>query len=400
MNERLPRWLVTAICTLGVALLGGALPAAAAPPGCAELRAPDDDGIGGTGFGDEAFGDEGLGGTGHTSDPNGGDGMGGTGIYGVLTSTRPLCVNGLRLHAHESTQVSQQGQSASLASLGVGQVVWVEAQASDGQLVARSIEAIEAVRGPVESLSPADGRLRVAGIEVELPALEGGLSDSLGLEVGDPVAVSGLWRDDERLLATRIERRDASTPHVAARLDLRRRGEHLSWLALEGFAAPGAESGTLRLYGLDWRAPAGAAVEAGARVWLRGARLGADRVRPERIERPPAVPPRSLPRPAPRPPGRPDFDRPSRPERIERPPHGRPGGAGGSDRPDRPRALTAGARRGSAQSGAVVARRASGRPGHSPRSELRTNSRYSATSGRSARLSSSSTARLRGRPLR
>ena len=315
-RRALAAWMLCA-----AALAGGAfaepLPCPATPTG------GEEDGIGGTGFGDE----DGIGGTGFGDE----DGIGGTGIYGVITGLGSVCVNGLHVGYDEEVEVLRDGAPVEAAALGVGQVVWLVAQPDGDRLVTGHIEIRTALRGPVSGVSAA-GRVRVAGVEVELA--NGSAAGPLA--VGESVELSGLWKQDGGLLATRVDRlaRDVE-PRVMPRLDLARRARDLARLAVEGLVATGSEAGRPSLHGLALAAPPADLPRAGERIWLRGRLTPAGRLAVDRVQRPgprPAPrPPRPTPPPKPpdmvddtppEPPPRPKpapAPRPVRPERIERP---------------------------------------------------------------------------------
>lgn len=351
-----------ALVALALCLMAGAVasPASAGGPCASTVSTDPDSGVGGTGLIDP---DDGIGGTG-LIDPD--DGIGGTGVLGTVTGFASLCVNGLEIHYAASVPVLVDGVGASSADLAIGQVVWVIAEQEEEKMVARAIEVLSALVGPIEALDLDVGSLRVAGEEVDLLLGVRLLEDQGGkdaMRVGDRVAVSGLRRSDGRLLATRVEpaadRADGARELTLAAL--LERAPRVERVVAQGYAEPVAE-GT-RLAGLDFRieGPRPARderIRAAGRVFdgaVRAARWQPDRpIRPERpeplappsvipMDRPPTSdlpgppdkplpPPRPEPVPAPLPPERPEIierpDRPERvtpPERIERPDVVRPG---------------------------------------------------------------------------
>ena len=134
------------------------------------------------------------------------------------------------------------------------------------------------------------------------------------LRVGRIVAVSGLWRDGDRVVATRIAPAPADTSHVGPRLaDLLSRPGRVTRLSIEGYVSARSDLG-LRIGGLEVATAGRPDVTPGQRVRAIG------RLTPERvlqIERParPEVP--QPPVTQPQPPKRPDS--PERPPRIDRP---------------------------------------------------------------------------------
>lgn len=103
------------------------------------------------------------------------------------------------------------------ARIPVGTVVEIAAERQAGRLVAREVDAIFALQGPVQRVDPGLGRLTVMNTEVVLEpgavVPPGGLAS---IRPGQRVAVSGIWRD-EALIASRIDyRTQKSTQPVTA----------------------------------------------------------------------------------------------------------------------------------------------------------------------------------------
>jgi hypothetical protein len=283
---RRPRRTIVALALLA-ALVGGASPAAAdgrcrdparSTSGAGPSHEPEG-GIGGTGLGGD---DSGIGGTGIRGDE---DGIGGTGIFGTVTRVGGLCVNGLPIETGDELQVWFSGAPGATADLAVGQVVWVEATERSGRLEARKISIVSAVVGPVTAVEPGVGLIEVSGWVVAVPeaaivfgaraGLEAGLSP---FAMGEVVAVYGLRRPDGRVIASRIDR--ARGLAAQARLEepslerLLRASPQVRSLSVEGYLEPLGAGARFRIDGLDVDAAdvtrAGALLEAGARVWLRG----------------------------------------------------------------------------------------------------------------------------------
>jgi hypothetical protein len=272
-----------------------------------------------------------MGGTGIRAD----GGIGGTGIQaasdvgliGVITAFGSICVDGVEVHYDTATPVTSDGGNASPSALALGQLVAVRASANGAQVQARDIQILHAVVGRPSAFDPASGTLDVAGQRVRVDpstVLAGAAPADL---VGENVRVSGLWRADGSLAATRIERAAADVPpRVGARdwpdLGTRR-------LVVEGYVAE-LGAGTVRVGGLSFGADARVAreLERDQRVRITGrverdGRRVIERVdlqRPERPERSGRL-------------ERPDSDnrgsgRADRPDRVERPDRG--------ERPERP----------------------------------------------------------------
>jgi hypothetical protein len=320
------------ILVLLLALVAAAGAQAACEPG----------GMGGTGI----RSDGGIGGTGIRAEAD-------VGIIGVITGFGSICVNGIEVAYDSSTPVSTDGNAASPSALALGQLVAVRAVGNGLQARARDIQILDAVVGRASAVDPATGELQVAGQRVQLasstivaPGLVGGDL------VGQNLRVSGLWRADGALAATRIERAPAdAAPRVGARewpeLGTRQ-------LIVEGYVAdvrpdvrPGVRGNNVRIGGLSFGAEAGTAarlardrlVRASGHVERDGMRR-IERIELERLER--ERPERgggdrgSADRPDRgdnRGPDRGDNrgpDRLDRPDRVDRPDRG-----GGVDRPER-----------------------------------------------------------------
>ncbi|BAN68008.1 hypothetical protein EBS_0012 [endosymbiont of unidentified scaly snail isolate Monju] len=149
---------------------------------------------------------DGLGGTGHS-----GDGLGGTGrpyetlrIRGVVTGFGSVCVDGLEVQYSPATPVHIDGMEATAGALAVGQVVDIEARLQGGSIHAEQMRVLRQLVGTVEQVDVFGGRVRVAGTLVDIPERVAGLRIP-DLRSGQPVMVSGVWRADGALHATRIE---------------------------------------------------------------------------------------------------------------------------------------------------------------------------------------------------
>ncbi len=134
------------------------------------------DGIGGTGI--IASGNsDGIGGTGYGDpDPTDTDGIGGTGawgngavaLFGVVTNTQPLVVNGHGMLVNEHTMVTKNANVANHAAVEIGSMAWVKADIKDGAIFAEQINLQSAVRGPVESFDSEKQVLEVLGQKVHI----------------------------------------------------------------------------------------------------------------------------------------------------------------------------------------------------------------------------------------
>lgn len=149
-------------------------------------------GMGGTGA---KFAERGIGGTGITGD---------IGVYGRVTGFGSICVNGMEIEYTAKTPVENNGRSASIQALRVGQVVAVRAFQKNGEFRARKITVDKAVSGRVASINAKRGEMIIAKQKV--------IADGKGREVmkllkaGDYVSVSGMKRADGVIIAGLIER--------------------------------------------------------------------------------------------------------------------------------------------------------------------------------------------------
>ena len=170
----------------------------------------DEDGIGGTGI-IASGGEDGIGGTGlRDPDPADSDGIGGTGawengavaLFGVVTNTDPLVVNGHGMLLDDSTAITINGQQTSKSALQVGSTAWVKADLVGGAIFAQQIHLQNAVRGPVESFDSETQDLKVLGQSVKLgPGTKGYVQD---LSEGQWVDVSGIRSIDGTIEASLI----------------------------------------------------------------------------------------------------------------------------------------------------------------------------------------------------
>ena len=290
---------------------------------CGVHAACEPGGMGGTGM----RADGGIGGTGIRAE-------GDVGIIGVITGFGSICVNGIEVQYEPGTPVSAGGSPVPASALALGQLVAVRAVGSGLQARARDIQILDAVVGRAASVDPATGALQVAGQRVQLAASTVLAPGLVGDLLGQNLRVSGLWRADGILAATRIERAPADVaPRVAAREwpDLGTRQ-----LIVEGYVGdlrPSGGANAVRIGGLSFDADARVAsqlerdrlVRASGQVDRDGLRR-LDRVQLERVER-------ERPERGGGGDGRGSADRPDRgdnrgPDRIDRPDRG--------DRIDRP----------------------------------------------------------------
>lgn len=312
MARRESAWRRTLLQRLGiVSTLAAILFCAATSPAAAECPPIDrpgagnesDDGIGGSGrakgalatlertpaiaYDADSGGDEdGIGGSGRSAGDE--DGIGGSGLYGTITGFGSICVNGRRITYGEDTPVELDDLAGSVDDLALGQVVAVRAVDD----VAQRIEVNHAVVGEVESVSR--DRVRVSGIEVRVePAV------AEALEIGERVAISGLWHPDGSVVASRVgPTRPAWKDRVFAPEQIAQFAQGLADFDVEGYVARSAKDG-IEVSGVRFAAAPEAELPAvGERVRVRARRTDAgllrirdlDRVRTPRLELAPRGP--------------------------------------------------------------------------------------------------------------
>lgn len=191
MLRLLPNLSVGLVASLLV--LGAAGCAPTPPPEMAATsHASQEGGIGGTGI---EGGIGGIGGIGAQAS---------IGVFGAITGFGSLYVNGLRIETGAIPSVDSVLGPSPVTALRAGDAVAITASTGPGGgLQAEAIARFLPLVGPVSAV---DDGLRVMGTPVILGS--GALSVA-GLSVGDPVAVSGLWRGGA-VLATRITKVDGA----------------------------------------------------------------------------------------------------------------------------------------------------------------------------------------------
>lgn len=128
-----------------------------------------------------------------------GTGIRAAGIYGTITELGSIYVNGNHILLQQDQRVREGVALDRATDLRPGHTVAVTAEKdASGHWQARDIRQILPLVGPVTHMQ--DDTLRVLGTLVEL----GGVLGSQNLQVGDWVAVNGLWQED-RVVASRLE---------------------------------------------------------------------------------------------------------------------------------------------------------------------------------------------------
>lgn len=115
-------------------------------------------------------------------------GIGGTGIVGLLTDFGSLYVNGRYIQTDADTEYSDGFGRLRKSDLRVSQSLTIEANASANGLLARRVHVTYPVVGRIDAVLRQGRALLINGVEVRLP------QTLRGFDVGDRVAVSGLWR--------------------------------------------------------------------------------------------------------------------------------------------------------------------------------------------------------------
>lgn len=194
-----------------LSLLAAFLVAACAPGSSGPGARPQitDRGIGGTGIDASVIdlggglrvqapqlAERGIGGTGISP-----GGIGGTGIIGTITAFGSVFVDGVEAVYAAGQAVTIDGRPATTDDLRLGQIVRLEADGGGARVQARDIAIVHEVIGPVTAISGgADGM--TAAILGQTVRLLPGVTPPA---VGDWVAVSGLRRPDEVLVASRLD---------------------------------------------------------------------------------------------------------------------------------------------------------------------------------------------------
>ncbi len=163
-------------------------------------------GIGGTGIPliqNGVASEGGIGGTGTLAK----GGIGGTGIVGTITGFASVCINGLEVNYDDATQVSSNGVAAGIHKLAIGQVVAIDAVDAKNGMLARAIDILNAVEGPVTFAKVEEGLIEVMGQKVRLNGATG-LGETAAIQqitVGTPIKVSGYRNATNEIIATHIE---------------------------------------------------------------------------------------------------------------------------------------------------------------------------------------------------
>jgi hypothetical protein len=142
----------------------------------------------------------------------------GTGIVGTVTGLGSIHVNGLRVTMPETLMMSSAMGEEPAYSLVPGDTVVIEIADDAVALQANRVTRYLPLIAPITQVDPARGAFTALGATVQVSpgaqilSLDGQGLDLAGLDVGDWVAVNGVWRGRE-LIASRIKRVE---PHDTA----------------------------------------------------------------------------------------------------------------------------------------------------------------------------------------
>ena len=136
---------------------------------------------------------------------------------GTITGFGSVIVNGVRYDT-SSASFDIDGSAGAQSDLSVGDVVTIRGTVNDDGTspTAASVTFDDAVEGPVEAINTTAGTITVLGQRVLIGA-DTSFDDSIvpasidGLAVTDIVEVSGLFRADGSIGATRIELKPAGS---------------------------------------------------------------------------------------------------------------------------------------------------------------------------------------------
>lgn len=133
-------------------------------------------------------------------------GVHGTGIsLGPIAAFGSVYVNGTRYDTNNAVFLIN-GQTAAQDDLAIGQIIRVEADENDD---ASSVEYVETVKGPIQSINLANSTLVALGQTVQITAITTFDNTSFAtLLVGDIVEVSGLRDENQTIQASYIEKED------------------------------------------------------------------------------------------------------------------------------------------------------------------------------------------------
>ena len=151
-------------------------------------------------------GDNGIGGTGLKPADNG---IGGTGFIGTIRKFGSVWVNGERIAYPDNVRIRIDGEAVAPAAMRIGQVARLVAERRETGWTTNAIVIVSEVVGPISRIG--HDSLEVLGQKVFAPNAK----MAHGLAVGDRVAVSGLRRPDQTIVASLIEKRLTGPDQIA-----------------------------------------------------------------------------------------------------------------------------------------------------------------------------------------
>jgi hypothetical protein len=161
-------------------------------------------------------GDNGIGGTGYKPGDNG---IGGTGFIGTIRKFGSVYINGERIAYPPDVRIEIDGASAAPSDMRLGQVARLVAERRNESWMTNGIVIVSEVVGAIRRID--GGRLEVLGQSVELTNTR----MAPPLSIGDRVAVSGLRRPDQTIVASLIEKRESGLDQIAGVLTQDASGE-------------------------------------------------------------------------------------------------------------------------------------------------------------------------------
>lgn len=164
-------------------------------------------------------------------------GIGGTGIVGLLTDFGSLIVAGLKVETYADTEFLDAFGPLRLSDLAVGDSLTVEASGPANNLVAQRVHLTHPLVGRISRRLSGGRRLTVNGVDVLLD------SPARRFDVGDRVAVSGLWHG-AFVEAARIAPARASLDLVAGDVFGRGRSKRIGPVAVRGSGVHGVTNGS------------------------------------------------------------------------------------------------------------------------------------------------------------
>ncbi len=132
-------------------------------------------------------------------------GIVGTGIVGTITNLGSIFVNGQQVHFADDLIVKSDMGDRPATALEIGETVAVDALFDEGEWRAAHINHYLPIIGPVTTVSDSGVVILGSRVVVTPDTQVFGTGSAAMLEVGDWIAVNGLWRDNG-VVASRIDR--------------------------------------------------------------------------------------------------------------------------------------------------------------------------------------------------